>query len=446
MKRPEIRVPVPGPNAQKIVERDTRALMTTTKTAPVVAKDAKGCWIEDVDGNTFLDFTSGVGVVNAGHCHPKIVEALRDQAGKFMHIAGTDYYYAPQVDLAEKLAEVTPGSHAKKVFYTNSGAESLEAAIKLARFSTERTQFIAFYNAFHGRTMGALSLTASKPVHKGKFFPTVPGVHHAHYANPYRNPFGIDGYDQPEELVNRCIDYIESTLFTTVLPADEVAAIFVEPLQGEGGYIVPPKSFFPALRKLCDENGILLVADEVQSGFGRTGKMFCVDHYDTVPDVMTLAKGIASGFPIGACVARADLDFTVSGAHSNTYGGNPMGCRAALANLEVIQDERLIENADKQGTHMRKRLREFQAKWPDHIGDVRGLGLMVATDHVKSAKTRDFDAKSRNRLAEEAFKRGLMLLPCGKSSMRYIPPLTVTTDELDAGLDVIEECLKVIYA
>lgn len=438
--KPEIRVPVPGPNAQKIVERDTRALMTTTKTAPVTAKSAKGVWVEDVDGNTFLDFTSGIGVVNCGFSHPKIVKAIQDQAAKLIHFAGTDYYYESQVEYAERLSAVTPGSFKKKVFYTNSGTESNEAAIKIVKHHTGRHQLLAFQGAFHGRTMGSLALTASKPVHKRGFFPWMAGGNHVPFPNPYRNAWGIDGYEKPDELADKAIDFIENS-FNTNLPPEDVGAIWIEPVQGEGGYVVPPKTFYPKLKKLADKHGILIVADEVQSGFGRTGKLFASEHSGIVPDIMALAKGISNGMPMGAAVARSDLDFDVSGAHSNTYGGNVLATTSALATLDVIQQEKLVENAATVGQHLHARLRELQQKHVA-IGDVRGLGLMQATEFVTDRKTKAYDPQVKERVVVEAWKRGLILLPCGKSSVRYIPPLTITKAEVDAGIDVLDQAIK----
>jgi 4-aminobutyrate aminotransferase len=395
--KPDIRVPVPGPNAQKIVERDARSLITTTKTAPLAAKSAKGVWVTDVDDNTFLDFTSGIGVVNCGFSHPKIVKAMQDQSAKLVHFAGTDYYYESQVEYAERVSAVVPGAWAKKIFYTNSGTETNEAAIKVAKYHTGRQQMIAFQGAFHGRTMGALGLTASKTVHKKGFFPWMPGVMHTPYPNPYRNVWGIDGYENPEELAEKAIDYIETTLFGTMLPAEDVAAIFFEPVQGEGGYIVPPKSFFPKLMKLAQKHGILTVADGVQSGFGRTGKMFAQEHFGVAADMTSLAKAIANGVPMGALVARAELDFDVSGAHSNTYGGNVLATTTALATLDVIQQEKLVENAEKSGAHMKKRLVELQHKH-ECIGDVRGLGLMQAVEVVRDPSTKERDPDVRSRI------------------------------------------------
>ncbi|HWH08737.1 MAG TPA: acetyl ornithine aminotransferase family protein, partial [Candidatus Thermoplasmatota archaeon] len=395
--KPEIRVPVPGPNAQKIVERDTRSIFTTTKTSPVAAAHAKGVWVTDVDGNVFLDWTSGVGVVNCGYSHPRVTKAIQEQAAKLVHFAGTDFYYDAQVDLAERLAAAVPGDFAKKVFFTNSGTESNEAAIKVARYHSGRGRFLAFLGGFHGRTMGSLAMTASKPVHQRHFFPTMPGVAHAMYPNPYRNVWGIDGYERGDELVDKCIDFIETTLFQSNLPPEDVAAVWVEPVQGEGGYVVPPKAWFPKLRKLCDKHGILLVADEVQTGFGRAGKLFAMEHFGVAADMTCLAKGIANGMPMGALVARADLDFDVSGAHSNTFGGNVLATTAGLATLDVLQQEKLVENAEKVGAYLKKRLLELQERH-QAIGDVRGLGLMLATEFVTDRRTKAYDPKVKDRV------------------------------------------------
>lgn len=440
--RPEIHVPVPGPKARKVVERDVAALATTTKTAPVAAASAKGVWVVDVDGNRFLDFTAGVGVVNTGYANPRVLAAIHEQAEKLIHFAGTDFYYDVQVTYAERLAKVVPGAFAKRVFYTNSGTESVEAAVKLARWKTKRPQYLGFLGAFHGRTMGSLAFNASKRVHRERYFPMMGGVVHVPFPNPYRNPWGIDGYAKPEDLTEATLDYIERFVFDALLAPTEVAMILVEPVQGEGGYIVPPKSFLPKLHKMAKDHGILLAVDEVQSGFGRTGKMFAVEHFGVAPDILALAKGIASGMPMGAMVCRADLDWDVSGAHSNTYGGNALASAAAIATLDALTLDGLVENAAVQGAHLARRLRDLAAK-DSRIGDVRGLGLMLATEFVKpGGKTPD--PATRNAIVEEAFKRGLVLLPCGKSGIRYIPPLSINEEEVDAGIDVLTEALKAV--
>jgi len=436
--RPSVRV-VPGENAKKIMEKDEKYIATTTKASPAVVKEAKGIVFEDVDGNIFFDFTSGVGVVNVGHSNPKVVKAIQEQAEKFLHFAGTDFYYELQAELARKLIETTPGDFEKKVYFGNSGAEAVEAAIKMARWSTKRKFFISFLGAFHGRTMGALALTASKTVHKQRFFPWMPGVVHVPYPNPYRNPFGIDGYEEPDELVNAVINYMEF-LFKHAVPSDEVAAIFSEPIQGEGGYIVPPKNFFKELLKLAEEHGILLVDDEIQAGFGRTGKMWAIEHFGIIPHVITTAKAISSGIPLSACIYPAKNDFGVKGAHSTTFGGNPLACAASLATLEELQNG-LIENAAKQGEILRKRLDEMVEKY-EIVGDARGIGLMQAIEIVKSKESKEMNPKVRDGIVDTAFKKGLLLLGCGESSIRFIPPLCINEEQVNSAMDVLEESIK----
>ncbi|MCD6512849.1 MAG: acetyl ornithine aminotransferase family protein [Thermoplasmata archaeon] len=428
-----------GENAKEVISKDEKYIATTTKALPAVVKEAKGVVFEDVDGNILFDFTSGVGVVNTGHSHPKVVEAIKKQAERFLHFAGTDYYYDVEAELARKLVELTPGNFDKKVYYGNSGAEAVEAAIKMAKWSTGRKFFMAFIGAFHGRTMGALSLTASKPVHKQRFFPWMPGVVHVPYPNPYRNPFGIDGYEEPDELVNAVINYMEY-VFSHYVPADEVAAIFVESIQGEGGYIVPPKNFLKELYKLANEHGILLIDDEIQSGFGRTGKWWAIEHFGVTPHAITMAKAMASGIPISACVYPAENDFKVKGAHSTTFGGNPVACAASLATIEVLSNG-VIENAAKQGEYMGKRLKELEEKY-EIVGDARGIGLMQATEIVKSKESKEIDPKARDEIVERAFKKGLLLLGCGESAIRYIPPLVVTREQIDSAMDILEEAIK----
>ena len=439
-ERPEIITDIPGPEGKRIIAEDEEYLATTTKAIPAVVKEAKGIVFEDVDGNKFFDFASGIGVVNTGHCHPTVVNAIKEQAEKVIHFAGTDFYYDVQVKLAKRLGGITPGTFDKKVYYGNSGAEAVEAAIKLAKWSTKRKFILAFMGAFHGRTMGSLALTASKIVHKQNFFPWMPGVVHAPYPNPYRNVFGIDGYEEPEELVSRVIGYIEE-MFKRYVPPDEVAAIFVESLQGEGGYIVPPSTFLKELRKLADEYGIVLVDDEIQSGFGRTGKMFAIEHFGVEPDIMTMAKAMASGIPIGAAVFNKKYDFGVKGAHSTTFGGNLVACAASLATIDVIEKENLVENAAKQGEVMHKRLKEMEEKY-EIVGDARGLGLMQATEIVKNKDSKEISPKVRDAIVEKALKKGLLLLSCGDSSIRYIPPLVVTSEQVETGMDILEEAIK----
>jgi 4-aminobutyrate aminotransferase len=441
--KPLIKTSIPGPEGKKIVKADDKWMMTTTKTAPIVGKTGKGVVVEDVDGNRFLDFAAGIGVLNVGHCHPKVVKAVQTQAAQLMHFAGTDFYYDLQSSLAERLGKMVPlNGKGAKTFYANSGAEANEAAIKIAKHATGRHGFLAFLGAFHGRTMGALSLTASKAVQKRGFFPTMPGVVHAPFPNPGRNIWGIDGHEDPQELANRCIDHIED-LFHWNLPAADVAACFWEPVQGEGGYIVPPKMFPKMLQKTLSEQGILLVADEVQTGFGRTGKWFGSDHFGVKPDIMTIAKAMGSGMPIGAAVARADLDFETKGSHSNTYGGNLVACAASMATLDVMEEDDLIQNSHNMGLVLGARLDEFKQNVTS-VTDARGLGLMRAIEFTK--KDGSHDPALRDRVETEAWKRGLILLGCGKSGIRFIPALNVSEPQIHGAMDVLGAAMKAAHA
>lgn len=354
---------------------------------------------------------------------------------------GTDYYYKEQVDAARALAESTPGSFHKKVFFSNSGTESNEAALKLAKVHTKKQEFIAFIGGFHGRSQGSLSFTASKAIQRKGLFPTMPGVEHAPFPNPYRNPFGIDGYEEPEELENRVMDYLENYMLRTYVHPDNLAGFIVEPIQGEGGYIVPPKGFHKKLRKLADENNAVIIMDEVQTGFGRTGKFYGSEHFGVEPEIMSLAKAIASGIPMGAVVVKDSLDFPEQALHSNTFGGNALASVACVATIEVIKKERLLENATKVGNYLKTGLKELSDKY-DAIGDIRGLGLMLAIDFVKNRKTREPNAKLRDTFEMNAFKNGLLSLPTGLSAMRFIPPLNLTEEQADMGLEVIEKAIK----
>ncbi|KIX12438.1 acetyl ornithine aminotransferase family protein [Dethiosulfatarculus sandiegensis] len=437
MKAPHIQTVLPGPKASEQIKADKAFVSPSyTRAYPLVVDKAQGLVIQDVDGNRFLDFTAGIAVTTTGHCHPKVVEAIRNQAGRLLHMSGTDFYYEPQIDLAQKLATLAPGDKPKKAFFCNSGAEAVEASFKLARWHTRRELNIAFYGAFHGRTMGALSLTASKSIQKKHYHPFVPGITHIPYAYCYRCPYNLT-YPACEL---ECVRWIEENLFRTTMSPDQIGAIFVEPVQGEGGYVVPPKGYLEALRKLTKKYGILLVADEVQSGMGRTGKMYAVEHAGVVPDIIAMAKGIASGLPLGAIVAPTEIMDWEAGSHASTFGGNPVACAAAVATIDLLQNE-LMENAAKQGEHLKKGLFEMQ-KQRECIGDVRGLGLMVGAEIVKDRHTKERGSDWRNAIVQKAFEKGLLLLGCGENTIRFCPGLVVSSEEIDTCLNILDEVIK----
>ena len=437
MKVPDIKVTPPGPKARAIIERDRQFLATTTKAAPVVVKRASGSIVEDVDGNVLIDFASGISVLNVGSAHPKVVEAIRRQAGEFTHFAGTDFYYDIQTELAERLAKGTPGKHRKKVFFSNSGTEANEAALKIAKYGTKKHMFIAFLRSFHGRTQGSLALTASKAKQRAGFFPTMPGVVHVPYAYCFRCPYKLT-YPSCDFY---CANIIEETYMETVAPPQDVAGIVVEPVQGEGGYVVPPPGWMDRLAKIAKDNDILLIDDEVQTGLGRTGKMWGIEHSKAVPDILTTAKSLGGGVPIGATVYPADMDFKEYGIHSNTFGGNPIAAAASLATLDVIDAEGLVARSAKLGEHMARRLDEMKERY-EFIGDRRGLGMMQATEFVTDRRSLKPDPKLRDAIEKDAVEHGLILLACGESVLRYIPPLNIPQEILDAGLDVLEGCFK----
>ncbi|HUK19299.1 MAG TPA: acetyl ornithine aminotransferase family protein [Bryobacteraceae bacterium] len=427
----------PGPHARAVIERDARAVSPSyTRCYPLVVERGEGAMVEDVDGNRFLDFNAGIAVVAAGHCHPRVVEAIQRQAERLIHMSGTDFFYEELVALAEKLGEIAPGEVARRVSFGNSGAEAVEGALKLARYATGRDKLIAFYGGFHGRTMGALSLTARKAVQRAGFGPMMPGVTHAPYPNCYRCPFGRE----PDGCAVECVGFIENTLLKTVSPAEETAAIVVEPVQGEGGYVVPPQKFFDELARVAKQNGILLIFDEVQSGMGRTGRMWAAEHFQMVPDILAVAKGIASGLPLGATVARADLMTWPPGAHASTFGGNPVACAASLATIALLE-EGLIDNAARMGAYMMDRLRGWPARFP-HVGDVRGLGLMIGVELVRDQATRERAPQLRDRVVALAFERGLLVLGAGENTIRICPPLVITAPQCDFAMETLEECLK----
>jgi 4-aminobutyrate aminotransferase len=438
---PKIRTALPGPNAKHILEGDRRYISPSyTRSYPLVAKRGRGVIVEDVDGNEFLDFSSGIAVTSTGHCHPEVVAAIQKQAAELIHMSGTDFYYESMVMLGERLSKVAPMNGPHRFYYGNSGAEAIEAALKLARYHTKRQNVIAFLGAFHGRTMGALSLTASKPQQKRRFAPMVPGVTHVRYPDVYRGCVG--GPQEAEAFALDCARYVEDKLFNTILPAEEVAAIFVEPIQGEGGYVVAPTVFMQELRRICDRHGILLVADEVQSGAGRTGKWWAIEHTGVEPDIVCIAKGIASGMPLGIMMTKADIMDWVPGSHASTFGGNPVSIAAALATMDILEREG-IKNAENVGLHIIKRV----AEWPsrlDLVGDVRGRGLMIGVEIVTDKEAKTQGGAERDRIVELAFERGVLFLGCGPNSIRIAPPLVVSAEQADIALDVLEECIKLV--
>jgi 4-aminobutyrate aminotransferase len=434
---PKVVTDLPGPKAREIIDKDERFLATVTKASPLAVERAKGELVWDVDGNLFLDFASGVSVINIGHCHPKVVRAVQDQAGKVIHFAGTDFYYDVQSRLVERLARVAPGRGERKVFLSNSGTESVEAAMKVSRWSSGRKQFIAFIGAFHGRTQGALSLTCSKRVQRARYFPLVPGVTHIPYAYCYRCPYHLE---YPSCGI-WCAKILEEVYLDALLPPEEVAAMFFEPVQGEGGYIVPPREFLPEMAKICRAHGILTVDDEVQAGMGRTGKMWAVEHFGVDPDIVCMAKSLGSGMPIAATVFRKELDWKRSGAHSSTYGGNCLACTGALATLDVIEEEGVVQQAARKGEVMRERSEEIKTRF-ENVGDVRGLGMMRALEFVEDRRGKEPAVKLRNDIVSRAFHKGLVLLGCGRSGIRLIPPLTIEERNLERGMDILEESIS----
>jgi 4-aminobutyrate aminotransferase len=436
---PNIKTKLPGPKAQKVLEGDARYISPSyTRSYPLVAKRGHGAVIEDVDGNEFLDFSSGIAVVSTGHCHPEVVAAIQKQAAELIHMSGTDFYYENMVTLAERLAKIAPMPGPVRVYYGNSGTEAVEAAMKLARYHTKRQGIIAFYGAFHGRTMGALSLTASKVQQRRRFMPVVPGVAHVPYPDVYRRPEGMS----EAQYIKECVSFIEDRVFKTIMPPEECAAIFIEPIQGEGGYLPAPREFMQELRRICDQHGILLVADEVQSGAGRSGKWWAIEHTGVQPDIVTIAKGIASGMPLGITMTRAEIMDWVPGSHASTFGGNPVCIEAALATLNVLEREGM-RNAAAMGDRIMQRTRHWVEKH-SMVGDVRGRGLMIGVEIVKDKKSRARAHDERDRIVELAFERGVLYLGAGENSIRIAPPLVVSAEQVDNALDVLEECIGIV--
>ncbi|HDI42337.1 MAG TPA: acetyl ornithine aminotransferase family protein [Candidatus Bathyarchaeota archaeon] len=438
-KYPKIVVPPPGPKALAAIEKDQKYLPPYNRPFyyPIVVESARDCIVRDVDGNEYIDFNSGLVVCNVGHSHPKLVEAVEKQLRKLIHYSYTDFYYPYTADLAEKLTEIVPGNFPKKVFFSNSGAESIEAAIKVAKWHTRKPQFIAFIGAFHGRTMGAISFTASKPVQRKYFFPLMPGVTHVPYPYCYRCPFRLEYPD----CGYWCVDFIEEEVLEKFVPPEEVAAVLIETIQGEGGYVVPPPEYHQRLKKLCEKHGILFIADEVQSGMGRTGRWFAIEHWGVAPDIVCMAKGIAGGVPLGATVARADVMDWEAGAHCTTFGGNPVSCVAAMAVIDIIREENLLENAQKQGEYIMKFFNDLKEE-VELIGDVRGKGLMIGVELVKDRETKEPAEKEVKEVITRSWKRGVVVITCGDSTIRIAPPLTITRELVDTALEIISGVLR----
>jgi 4-aminobutyrate aminotransferase len=439
MDAPHFKTALPGPKAKAIIERDGRVVSPSyTRGYPFVIARGTGATVEDVDGNVFLDCAAGIAVNSTGHAHPQVVQAIVEQAQKFLHMSGTDFYYEPQVQLGEALASLAPFRGPSRTFFANSGTEANEAALKLARYHTRRHGIIGFLGSFHGRTIGSLSVTSSRAIQRRGFGPPVPGTYHAPYANCYRCPVKAT----PEQCAAECLSFLEDQVLMHLVSPDDVAAVLVEPIQGEGGYVVPPAVFHQRLRELTTRHGMLLMVDEVQSGMGRTGRMWAIEHFGVEPDVVTAAKGIASGLPLGVTTARADVMAWPPGAHASTFGGNPVSCAAALATIALLKDA-LVENAAAVGEHLLQGLRALQERHP-LIGDVRGKGLMVGVELVRDRTTKERATTERDRVVDEAFARGLLILGAGRNAVRFSPPLVLTKAQADTAIRIFDECLAAV--
>lgn len=437
---PELKTPLPGPKTQALIDKDKQFVSPSyPRPYPLSVANGHGCMITDLDGNRFLDLNAGIAVCSTGHSHPEVVQVIKDQADQFLHMAGMEFYYHPMIDLCERLALSAPGTTAKKVFLCNSGTEAVEGAMKLARYTTGRTHFISFFKGFHGRTFGSMALTASRSTLHPKYAPLVPGVYHAHFPNTYRNPFG-EG-QTAEQCVNGALEYIEEYLFKMVVRPEEVAAFVLEPIQGEGGYIVPPEGFMRRLQELARQHGILVIADEVQSGVGRTGKMWASEfEAGFEPDILTSAKGIASGLPLGAFIAKADLMNWGPGAHASTFGGNPVCCAAALKTVELVENG-LMQNAEAMGQRFFEGLHQLQQEC-SLIGDIRGRGLMIGLELVTDRQSKAKAVEVRNKIVLECFDAGLLILGCGENSIRFSPPLVIQPEQVDYALETFGRLLK----
>ena len=437
MDAPLLKTPLPGPNARAIIERDGKVVSTSyTRGYPFVIARGEGAVVEDVDGNRFLDCAAGIAVNSTGHAHPQVVAAIVDQSQKFLHMSGTDFFYEPQVRLGEVMNEIAPFDGPKRSFFANSGTEANEAAIKLARYTTKRHGLIAFLGSFHGRTMGSLSLTSSRAIQRRGFGPPLSGAYHAPYATCYRCPVGR----QPATCQAECLDFLEDQILVHLVSPDEVAAVVVEAIQGEGGYVVPAPQFHQRLRDLTKKHGILLICDEVQSGMGRTGKMFGIEHFGVQPDMITAAKGIASGLPLGVTTARAEVMTWPPGAHASTFGGNPVSCAAALATIDLLRTS-LMRNAAEVGAYMMDLLGELQQKHAI-IGDVRGRGLMIGIELVRDRQTKERATEERDRVVDLCFARGLLVLGAGRNAIRLSPPLVLTKEQAKTAVGIIDQALS----
>jgi 4-aminobutyrate aminotransferase len=436
MTAPQIKTSLPGPKAKALIDKDAKYVSPSyTRGYPLVMARGEGAIVEDVDGNLFLDCAAGIAVNSTGHSHPEVVKAIVEQSQKFLHMSGTDFYYEPQVRLAEEIASIVPIHGGVKSFFGNSGTEANEAAIKLARYHSKRPFLIAFLGSFHGRTLGSLSLTASRAVQRKGFGPTAPGVFHTPYADCYRCPLGLKAHDCAAE----CLNFLEEQILVHLVSPEEVAAIVVEPIQGEGGYLVPPATFHQRLMQIAEQHGILLIVDEVQSGMGRTGKMFASEHFGLEPDIMSIAKGLASGLPLGITAARAEVMDWPPGAHASTFGGNPVACAAALATIKLLK-ESLITNAATVGDHLIAGLRELQGRHP-LIGDVRGKGLMIGIELVRNRQTKERATTERDAVVDRMFARGVLVLGAGRNAIRLSPPLVLTKEQANACLKALDESI-----
>ena len=435
---PKIIVAPPGPKARELVAKDEQFVSPSyLRYYPLVVESANDCIVKDVDGNEFIDLNSGIACMNVGHNHPKVVQAIKSQCDRFLHYSNTDFYSREVINLAEKLAGIVPGEFEKKTYFGNSGTEAVEAAIKLARWHTRKPLFIGFIDAFHGRTMGSLAFTSSKPAQRMHFSPFMPGVTHVPYPYCYRCPFKLE----QSSCNGYCADFIEEQVLQKYMPPEDVAAILFEPIQGEGGYVVPPPEFFPKLKKIADKYGLLLIDDEVQSGIGRTGKWFAIEHWSVEPDIICTAKALASGLPIGATIAKAKIMDWTGGTQASTFGGNPVSCSAAVAVIDIIKEQQLLDNANKQGSYAMKRLAELQES-SSIVGNVRGKGLMIGVELVEDKETKKPAQQKANQVILRCWKRGVALIACGQSTLRIAPPLTIQTDTLAVALDIVEDAIN----